>query len=203
MTAASDPELVVLFADTDAERFVSTLIHRGIESGCLRALKWQAIRDPMRDPQVARSPTVALASFLHVRSARFLVVWDHDGSGREQEEPSSVEESVVRLLVQAGLPKENVAAVAFVPELEVALMPVWDRAIEVLARKRSRLPPAMTPSQGDPKGAFHTALRELRLRPQASLFEELASEISVPRIKNGEAIARMAAHLVSWFGAGA
>lgn len=207
MTLASQPELapelVVLFADADAERFVSTLLRRGMQSRCLRELRAQSVRDPMRDPKVARSPNLALAAFLHLRSTRFLVVWDHVGSGREREAPGAVEQDVVSVLVQTGLPRENVAAVAFVPELEIALVPVWDRVMQVLAQKRSLLPPAAPPRPDAPKESLHDALRELRLRPQPCLFEELAAEISVARLKNGEAISRMAAQLVTWFGASA
>lgn len=47
------PELVVIFADVDAEKFVFRLVARGIERRCLRTFEWVTVRDPMRDARVA------------------------------------------------------------------------------------------------------------------------------------------------------
>ena len=132
-----DLELVVLFADADAQRFVTKLIERGIERRCLRPMKWRQIRDPMHDPRVARDPTAALTLFLRHPTCRFVVVLDHHGSGGESRSRESLESDVADVLARAGVAKERTAVIAFEPELESALVPVWDSVLEILARKRS------------------------------------------------------------------
>lgn len=197
----SPPELVVLFADADAERFVSTLIERGIERGCLRPCRWEPVRDPMKDPRVAREPQVALGPYLMQPGVRYLILWDHVGSGFEEREAADVEQRVVDALKRAGVAPERVAAMAFTPELEAVFEPVWDRVLELLAHKRNHTLKSVPFQIADPKASFHEAVTEYRLRPDAALFRELAGALSVPQLKLGTGLARVADRLVAWFGA--
>ena len=196
-----DLELVVLFADADAQRFVTKLIERGIERRCLRPMKWRQIRDPMHDPRVARDPTAALTLFLRHPTCRFVVVLDHHGSGGESRSRESLESDVADVLARAGVAKERTAVIAFEPELESALVPVWDSVLEILARKRGVPPAAILPDEGDPKGSWERALRVYQLKSGSALFAELATSLSLPRLKNGSALGRLAACLLRWFGA--
>ncbi len=193
-------ELVVLFADADAERFVTKLIARGVARRCLRNFAWQAVRDPMHDARVATDPAAALGPFLRDEALHFIILWDHHGSGREDVEPSRVEADVKDALSRVGVDKERVAAIAFDPEFEIALVPVWDRVLAELAKKRSLLHAAtVTPDEAEPKQSLRRALNEYRLRASPPLFEELASSLSLERLKMGNAIGRLAEVLVRWF----
>ncbi len=195
-------KLVVLFADADAERFITGLIERGIERGCLRLRNedWEAVRDPMHDARVAREPTAALAPFLHLPTCRFVIVVDHHGSGAEARCRESLESDMVDALLRAGITRERVAAIVFEPELEVALVPTWTRVLELLARVRREPPRAIPVSAEDPKASWGSALRAYKLKSGPALFEELAKDLSLERLKNGAALGRLSERLVDWFG---
>lgn len=53
----------------------------------------------------------------------------------------------------------------------------------------------------DPKGLFLQLLSALRLRHQSALFREIAQAVSLPALKRGDGVGRIAASLVRWFGA--
>lgn len=197
----TDPDLVVLFADLDAQRFVSTLIERGFESGCLRRFALEVVRDPMCDAHVVREPLVALGPYLQHPGTRFLVLWDHMGSGMEDRAPADCEQRVVECFARAGVHSHRVAAIAFVPELEAALEPGWDRVLEVLAGKRKESPREIAFQPADPKAAVREATAAHRLKADASLFRELAGTLSLPKLKQGASLARIADRLAGWFGA--
>jgi hypothetical protein len=206
-------ELVALFADEDARRLIMQIVERGQEFGCLRRFRWRAVRDPRKD-QIGRAAAHVLGPYLSEGNCRFVVLWDHHGSGREGDATSDVEGGVVQSLVRAGISTANVAAVAFVPELEVALIPAWERTLQLIAERRKRPPPTSDEILGhlrieagsieqllrlQPKELFDAALRLLQLRHSAELFEDLGNRLSIPALKGGDALGRLLAALVSWF----
>lgn len=200
MTSGGEaPELVAIFADADAQRFVMRLIEAGMERRCLRRFVVEPVRDPMRDAHVARDPLSIAQSFLSDPNVRFLVLWDHHGSGREGEPAEHVERDITDAFIRAGVSAERVLAVAFVPELEIALEPVWDRVREELARKRGETPDDMRFDSTDPKAAVQALARKHKLRVDPVLFRELAGSLSIPRLKSREPLARVGARLVEWF----
>ena len=196
----SSPELVILFADADAERFVSRLVARGIESRCLTPFRWQAVRETMRDARLAQAPLAAARPFIADPATRFLVLWDHHGSGREHRPPSEVEESVIASFARGGVAHDRVCAVSFVPEFEAVLEPTWDRVLSELAARRAELPRAITFDRADPKRSMKAAADAHRLRTNPALYEEFASKLSLHALKQGEALGRIAVCLVGWFG---
>jgi len=194
------PELIVLFADADAERFVMRLIERGVERGCLRRFEWRALRDPMHDARVANNPTAALAPFLRTNGARYLVLWDHRGAGRDDSAPCEVEAEVSQALQRVGIGSERVAAISFTPELEVALLPVWESVLTELARHRAMLPTATPIDPNNPKESLNNALHACQLRASPALFTQLATVLSLEHLKTGDALGRVGRQLVTWFG---
>jgi hypothetical protein len=195
-----DLELVVLFADLDAQRFVTRLIERGVEQRCLRSMSWKGVRDPMHDARVAGEPTAALAPFLRHPTCRFVVVLDHHGSGGESRSRESLESDVAQILERAGVARDRTEVIAFEPELEAALVPVWSSVLELLARKRGALCAALDANARDPKTSWERALRAYQLKSSSALFGELATSLSLSTLKNGSALGRLAACLVRWFG---
>lgn len=177
-----------------------TLIERGVERGCLRNMRREKIRDPMHDARVARQPEAALAPFLLHSTCRFIVLLDHHGSGRDNRPREELEEQVIASLERANIDRERTSVIVFEPELEEVLIPVWDRVIDLLARKREELPLALAIERSDPKKSFGRALRTYRLKASPALFEEVAKELPLKKLKEGGALARLACCLVRWFG---
>lgn len=223
MTLPSDgaPDLYVVVADADVHWFIDGVLKRGVERQCLRPLRWIVRRDPMRDAGVRQSPLRAVPD-LSPGSAKLLVVLDHHGCGGEAEPPGDVEAQIQGELERAGFSAEEARCVVLAPELEAALVPVWGRIAELMAAKRQR--PAPTPAAvmvalarsrpavesnalqwsallaRHPKECFVGLLRLLNLRHQPALYEEMAREVSLPALKDGEAAKRMAELLTRWFG---
>lgn len=211
-------DLVVLFADQDAKLMFERVIERGQQRGCIRALRWRSLRDPRRDAAVAQDPARVLEPFFGGRS-KVMVVWDHDGSGREGEPPASVEAAATRALTRRGFVAADVLCVALVPELEAVLMPLWDRVAQALVQRRRAPAPSDAAvagrlarrhgvdaslglehfKQSMPKEAWLALVVEAGRQPSARLFEELGDELSIPALKATPAVDRVTKQLQAWF----
>lgn len=134
-------DLVALFPDLEMQKLFEAWIERGQEPRrrCARALRWRSLRDPRRDT-VWRQPERALQAFFQF-DCRFLIAWDHHGTGLESSEPVSVEQKVVERLTQYGVTADGVLAVALEPELERLLVPVWPKVKSLLGEERAIDPP--------------------------------------------------------------
>jgi AcrR family transcriptional regulator len=205
-------DLVALFADADAQKLFEAAIERGQERRCLSSFRWRSIRDARRDA-LAHQPERVLGPLLE-SSRRFLVTWDHEGSGFETEKPEAVENRVVEALTCRGIPRESVLAVAHVPEVEQVLVPVFRQCLALLADKRRTVPPpddlilsrAGKPGRSlekafaeRPKELLNAAILLLNLRPSASLFQDLGRRLSLPDLKQGACTQRIASALHEWF----
>lgn len=216
------PDLVIVVADADAEQFLRALLQRGIDRKCLRPIHYLVRRDPMRDASVLRNPARSLVDIPR-RGCRVLVTFDHHGSGKENEAPQTLAESVLSELERAGFSRESTRCVLFEPELEATLVTVWSSVQGILEAKRGKkvdsskilagtkaLRPAVasTPSEGalaellknQPKECLIELLHALQLRHQPALFKELGTNLSMGALKAGEVARRIAEILVDWFG---
>ena len=205
-------ELVALFADEDARRMMMKVIERGQTSGCIRAIRWRALRDPRRDT-VARAAGAVLRPFRRDDRCRYAVLWDRHGSGWETESAPAAESTVIDDMVRAGFAVERVFALCLEPELEVTLIPAWSRVLDLLAQQRRRAAPTdeemLSELLGDtsiqarlqtqPKEVLEAALRVLNLRHSPALFDVLGEKLSIPSLKQGDGIGRLTAALVAWF----
>ena len=218
-------EMVAVFADADAKYFVQTLIERGQDRSCLRQFRWRSVRDAMRDA-VWSQPVRVLSPFLRIDECRFLLVWDHEGSGRENDyEAGAVEEEVIGALERAGISRSRIEAIALTPEFEGLLTPVWDRAKQMicqirrtetvedaviferairLIRRKGADEPADFPSalEGHPKEVALALLSIVNLRSSPALFKQLAERLSIPRIKLNSQAQRLSRKLEEWFATG-
>lgn len=210
-------ELVALFADLDAQKFLERLIERGQEASrrCVRPFRWRPVRDPRRDP-VWSDPVAALRPFLSL-DVRYLIFWDHRGSGAERLSTAESEAQVVDRMAQAGVAQDRILPVALAPELESTLVPVWERVKQSLASRRRRPVPddleilqaarRRNPLPDDFDAALSDAPKEvvaglfdvLQLRRSAVLYEGLGNELSLPKAKAHPALARIAETLAAWF----
>lgn len=134
-------DLIALFADDDAQRFIEQIIERGQSMRCLRKLRWASVSDPMHD-SLCKNPERELDPYVRLPNAdrqHYLLLWDQDGSGREKMPQRIAEDRAIKALHSLGVPEERILAVAIQPELEVMLVePALDRCIEILAKERKR-----------------------------------------------------------------
>ncbi len=212
-------DMVALFADLEMLRLFEQLIERG-QTGrdCTRPFRWWRFRDPRRDT-VWREPDRPLAPFLQ-QDCRFLIVWDHQGSGFETRPSSEVEAMAVERLTGVGVPRGRVLAVAFQPEVEIAFSAAWHKVKRVVAEQRSVAPPEdleilrnarnsapkLRISEDfdaalahHPKELFEALVRLVHLRRAPSLYTRIGEKASLRALKSESAILRIANAISSWF----
>lgn len=211
-------DLVALVADADAQNFFQELIERGQQRGCIRPIRWRSERDAMRDALVHR-PEQTVAPFRLDPLPRFVLVWDHEGSGREAEAPRDVADDVVDRLARSGIPPEDVLALPIAPEFEGVLAPVWPRVVTLMAERRKRpapstaqvlqtarrlcrreLPETLEDAlESAPKEVF-TGLRAcLDMRASPREVGRLGAQVSIPTLKTGAAAGALSRALARWF----
>ncbi len=212
-------DLIALFADLDAMNLIEALIERGQQRECLGPFRWRSFRDPQRDA-LRNRPDSLLEPFLHEAGCRFLLVWDHSGSGRENTTPECAGEEVVKKLARRGVPSDHVYTFVVEPEIEGVLGTVWQRTKEILAAERGMSPPPDTAvrQQGAkifnipipekfsdaldayPKEMLISVIRLLRLRHSATLYDTLGRQLSIQAMKQGSpTVDRLAEVLRQWF----
>ena len=212
-------DLVALFSDLEMQKLFEALIERGQAQGrdCTRPFRWRSLRDPRRDT-VWRQPEASLLPFLRT-DCRFLILWDHHGSGREELEPSRAEERVAERLESAGVIRDRILAVAFDPELECLFRRIWPRIKELIAAERGgavpenaevlaeahRSHPDLRIAQpfedvlsSNPKELFEALVRLMRLRRTAPLYEKIGAQVSLQGVKREEAALRIAKAISAW-----
>lgn len=137
-----------------------------------------------------------------------LVLFDHQGSGRECGSVEEVEKEVSERLRQSGW-GERAATIVIVPELEAW---VWGPSIQVERTLGWRNRPAnlrqwlqdkgLWPEQSvkppDPKRALETTLSELKRPRSSSIYAELASKVSLRDCRD-RSFCRLVQILRSWF----
>lgn len=124
---------------------------------------------------------------------------------------------------RAAFARDDASCIVLVPELETVLVPVWDRVAALMASKRGRsvpLPSQVLAAMGrvgpnevveqddwaavlarTPKECFIGLLRVLNLRHQPALYDEIAREVSLPLLKEGDTARQLGGLLEQWFGA--
>lgn len=185
-------DLIVLFADDDAKYFFERIIERGQTARCLRKLRWASVSDPMHD-SLCRNPERELLPYVRLPNAashRYLLLWDHQGSGCENI-PIEETESVARqALVNCGVAADRILAVAMQPELEALLVgSTLEHCISILSIERQKTPP--TPAQildrvirrlrcrrpvPDPPNSLHSATM---IYPK-EVLEAIAAHLQIP-----------------------
>lgn len=214
-------DLIALFADLEMQKFFEALIERGQEPArrCIHTVRWRSLRDPRRDT-VWREPERALAPFLKM-DVRFLIVWDHHGSGFETAPANEIALKTIQRLKSRGLAEENVFAIAIDPELECLFYPVWDRVKRIISSERSLKPPtdemllesarkahprtittesAEAALRANPKEIFDAlVVTHTRLRRAAPLYRKIGAEVSLPAVKRRSPAEGIVGALRTWF----
>lgn len=180
-------DLAVLVADKNMESAIRILLNRHQALG-IRPITADVFVHPRRDPGCVNYPQEVLAP-LRDTYWYALVMFDHEGSGRELMPPLEIARHVNNRLRNAGWENRS-QVIVLAPELEIW---VWSASPHVATclgwKDRSPDLRAWLESTGywpqtaakpqDPKAALEAALREIRRPRSSSIYAELASVVSL------------------------
>lgn len=181
-------DLIALVADADMEGTVRALLSRPSALG-IRPITFDVKRHIQRDAGCRSGAHDFLRLWLH--AFRYAVVlFDHEGCGREQKGRNQVEIEVEKRLEVNGW-RDRCAVVVIAPELESWVWsdsPAVDDALgwrgktpglREWARSETGFWHSNNVKPDRPKEAFDAALRKVKKPRSAALFEELARRVSV------------------------
>lgn len=199
-------DLVVLLADQNAESAIRGILGRNQSLG-IRPVSYDTFVHPERDPGCLRRAAEFLRSFSR-QYDKALVIFDHDGCGREQVEAASLEVEVESSVATAGWP-DRVAALVLKPELEtwvwadsphVAGVLGWvdqDTRLEEWL-DRAGFPADSRGKPHPPKEAMERVLRHVRRPRSSALYFELANKVGLTRCQDA-GFQKLHQRLQSWF----
>ena len=196
--------LVVLTADVDIEAAVRTLIEKRTRALQVSQIEATFIRHPNKDPGCYHDAIPFLRGYARA-GGNALVVFDEAWEGAPSPAPD-MELSVEKLLAADW--RERARCVIIAPEIEswvfsdspqVAAVLGWaDRNPGLREWLRANSLWDTTPKPPDPKTAFERALKEVKRRPTAQFFLQLAEKVSVERCTD-RALVRLRDTLRAWY----
>ena len=181
--------LVVLAADKDMEQALKGLFERPDALG-IRPIMVDIHIYPQRDPGCARHGIEFLSALSQLYD-HGLLIFDHEGSGRDDTTPEQLQKSLNEDFTRS-IWDDRAKAIVLSPELEAW---VWSDSphVDEVAGWKSRKPPLRSwlVEQGwlmegrikpeRPKEAFEAALYDSRTPRSSSLYLQLARSVSVER----------------------
>jgi hypothetical protein len=199
-------DLAVLVADKNTEAALTALLARPQALG-IRPIAATIFVHPRRDPGCVNESHLFLKPFVQ-KYHHALVVFDHEGSGREDLPPHELAAAIGQQLGESGW-RERSQAIVIAPELEVW---VWSSSPHVAqcigwGDRPSGLHhwlsdaghwPMNQAKPRHPKEALEAALREIRRPRSSTLYSELAARVSL-RGHNEPAFVALTATLQRWF----
>lgn len=199
-------DLVVLAADKDLQFALEGLLARPEALG-IRPIERDIFVDPEHDPGCALRGVEFLRTFAS-QYRHGLLIFDHEGSGRERRARKQLQDDLNRALAHIW-GDGKACAIVIAPELEAW---VWSTSPHVaeIAGWGSRQPGLRLwlvqegwLSKGEikparPKEAFQAALRQARQPRSASLYRQLAERVSL-RDCEDEAFREFREVLKTWF----
>lgn len=199
-------DLVVVAADKDMQHALKGMLARPQALG-IRQVDVDIFVHPMHDPACAQRGVEFMADFSE-QYHHGLLMFDHQGSGREQLLPRELSKSINEDF-SCSVWKSRAKAIVLSPELEVW---VWSDSPHVgriagwesdnrqllrwLIEQGYRQEGEAKPTH--PKEAFEAVLRESRTPRSSSLYLELAQNVSLQRCSD-EAFLEFKRVLQEWF----
>lgn len=199
-------DLVTLVADKNMEYALRGLLERATALE-IRDITYDAFVHPRRDPGCLNEAHDFLRP-LHTVYRHALVVFDHQGCGREGDAPECVANEV-RLRLERNGWGDLAQTVVVAPELEVWVWSDSPHVAECLGWSHARPAlrqwlaangnwPRNQQKPTDPKGALEDALRHVRKPRSSAIYYELARRVTL-RGHHEPAFARLVCALQSWF----
>ncbi len=203
-------DLVVLVADKDMQHALKGLFSRPRALG-IRPVAHDIYVHPQHDPACARPEGVQFLSRFAAQYDHGLLLFDHEGSGREATSTAALQREIDQRLVRSAW-GERARAVVVAPELETW---VWSESphVDAVVGWSGRSPAlrdwlvgegrleADTSKPARPKEALHAALRAAGVARSASLYQQIAERVSLQSCKD-RSFRRLRSTLREWFPAG-
>jgi len=200
-------DLIVLVPDADMEFAIRALLSR--RELKIRPITFDVRRHLQRDAGCRSDCHTYLRSQL--RQYRYaMVIFDHEGSGREPVERAELEREVEGVLRINGW-EDRAAVIVIDPELEAWVWsdsPAVDGVLGWTGRAtalRDWIQSTTTfwhtgqDKPERPKEAFSAALRQVKKPPSPSIFKDLAERVGIDRCVD-PAFAKFKDTLRQWFG---
>ena len=201
-------DLIALVADKDMQHALSGLLReRGPALG-VRSITFDVMVHSQHDPACALRGVSFLENYAYDYH-HGLLLFDHEGSGRESMRPEELQNALDQEFVDSPW-HDRAKAIVVDPELEAW---VWSRSphVAAVAGWSNRRSPSLREwlasrgllHHGDlkprrPKEAFHAALREAGVSRSASLYEQLAQRVSLENCHD-RSFGELKATLRKWF----
>jgi hypothetical protein len=201
-------DLLVLVADADIEQTVQGLLSNPGRLG-IRPIRWDIRRHVDRDPGCARRSVEFLRPFRN-QYTHALVVFDHEGSGREMIAREELESTLEGELAQNGWQVDAARVVVLEPELEAWVWSSsphvaavlgwsdWESLRQWLVAHALLEPEATKPAR--PKEAMLAVMHQHRLPRSASRFRKLAERVGHGGCRD-PSFNKLREVLRAWFGA--
>lgn len=207
MNRAHRSDLVVLAPGKDERETFDALLSSRWKSLGIRQIRYQILVHPRRDSGCLREAPEVLEPFV-ARANRALVVFDHEGSGREADPPDQVADSLRARLARAGW-GERAEVLVLQPELEnwvwsdsphLDQVAGWSGRNPPLRQwlRNQRLGPVGHPKPPRPKECFEQALRHVGMPRSSALYRRLAEQVSLERCAD-PAFSRFRELMRGWF----
>jgi hypothetical protein len=204
-------DLFVLTADADAEAVIKTILARHKDLG-IRRIEADVKRFPGRDPgMVKEGPEIARAMVRKSEYNRLILVWDHQGSGWDAQQPEAAVQAIEQRLTGVTW-KDRSAAVVAVPELEEwiwrcqpSLAKHLGVSTSALQEMTDRFPLNKRLSREElfrkhPKELFEFVLYlKERRKPLPNDFVALAQRCRLEAWRGSRTFARLVETLKTWF----
>lgn len=193
MSADYRLDLIVLVPGKDEKEAISGLLDTRCDSIGMCPIRYEILVHPRRDPGCYHEAPHIIQTFIN-QAAYALVLFDHEGSGRETERAEDVAKELERKLALSGW-GNRVLVLVIEPELENW---VWSDSSEVdlvlgwqgkdpNLRSWLRSQGVWTdghPKPDRPKESLVMALRQSRIRRSSALYRQLAENVGLRRCQD-------------------
>lgn len=201
-----DLDLVVLVPGEDDRETMAALLGERLKSLHLRPLRFEILKHPQRDPGCFHEAPSVLQPFANL-AHHALVIFDHKGSGQEDQGARTLEADVERRLSQQGW-GDRARCLVLEPELEVwvwsssphvASALNWSSSEDLRAWLEAKgLWRKGEPKPHSPKEAVEKACREVRLPRSSAVYRRIASKVGLSRCHDA-GFAALRELLTQWF----
>lgn len=199
-------DLIILTADGNMQSAVEAILQRLVTRGALK-VSFKIFSHLHHDPGCLRKAHTFLLPYT-TNFKHSLVIFDRDGCGKESKSREELEAEVEHRLSINGW-HDRSAAIVIDPELEVWLWTDSNELDQVLGWS-GRQPDLRTwlvqkgflastsAKPADPKGAYKSAIREVRMPKSPSHMIRLAQRVSLQRCTDS-AFDKFLSTLKKWF----